>query len=95
MRAAAVRTICSCSELSSRYGTARSSGRSSHRPQARDRATRRNGPMRPPVEVWRGAASGGGLDAVGRSDRGQIGTTASPVRPWSWRTMMPTCVPRV
>src|SRR5271163_3785231 len=44
MRAAAARTICSCRELSSRYGTARSSGRSSHRPQASERATRIQGP---------------------------------------------------
>ena len=36
MRAAAARTICSCSELSSRYGTARSSGRSSQSPQPID-----------------------------------------------------------
>ena len=44
MRAAANRTICSCSELSSRYGTARNSGRSSHRPQTTAMVTTTQGP---------------------------------------------------
>ncbi len=44
MRVAANRTICSCRELSSRYGTARSSGRSSHRPQATATVTTMKGP---------------------------------------------------
>src|ERR1700733_11979554 len=44
MRVAAARTICSCNELSSRYGTARSSGRSSQSPQPIARATRIQGP---------------------------------------------------
>src|ERR1700728_1731072 len=65
MRAAATRTICSCRELSSRYGTARSSGRSSHSPQAIERATRKKGPnrcARAPSELAVGGAGAGAED---------------------------------
>jgi hypothetical protein len=69
MRAAAIRTICSCRELSSRYGTARSSGRSSHRPQTTAMVTTTQGPNQGQgVAAWVPDSGGSGRGATSAAD---------------------------
>ena len=68
MRVAAKRTICSCRELSSRYGTARNSGRSSHSPQTTARVTTTQGPN----QDHAGAASGSGGSAPSGRGRAAV-----------------------
>ena len=75
MRVAAKRTICSCRELSSRYGTARSSGRSSHSPQATARATTTQGPNQDQAVAVSGL---GGSAPSGRGGASEVVVTTRP-----------------